>query len=160
MVLTQCTTNALPLASGYVFRGNHHLRCTVADFVSGLTHPYRERVADVIAFFNKEARPGQSVFGVDNEFPLQFYTRLKIIDASLNGDVLTDPLADWVMSESAAGLVNFIPMQLPPVLAPYYEAVLLPVHPSPRSGSIPDPDLYQYRSPDGVGQMVIYRLKR
>jgi hypothetical protein len=83
---------------------------------------------------------------------------LKIVDARL-APTVTEPLPDWILSESASGVVEQPRLELPPQLNTRYEPVVLSVHNSPRGGSIPQPEVFQYRSaPDRV-QYIIYKKR-
>jgi hypothetical protein len=158
LILVQCTTNALPILTAWPLRGAHFIRAPLVDFIDGITHPYHERLADVVDFLRADAQPGQTLMGFDPEFPLMFYTSLKLTDGRFI-TVLTEPLPDWILSESASGLRDPVPNPLPDVLKPRYEAVSLQVHNSARTGSMPEPDAHQYRCPEHLVPFVIYKKR-
>jgi hypothetical protein len=158
VLLLQCTTNGLALVSGLSSSEEHALRAPLFEYIGGITHSYQDRFSDVVDFLNKNARPRETVFVFDPEFPLIFYTPLKIVDARL-APTVTEPLPDWILSESASGVVEQPRLELPPQLNTRYEPVVLSVHNSPRGGSIPQPEVFQYRSaPDRV-QYIIYKKR-
>jgi 4-amino-4-deoxy-L-arabinose transferase-like glycosyltransferase len=153
-----CLSNAPAIGTGYPWRGAHKLRSPLFDFVGGLTRPYRDRLADVLAYLDREARPGQTIVVFDPEFPLIFYTPCQVIDARLQGDRPLAPLPDWILPESASGLVEGPSLTLPAPLQPFYETITLPVHASARLGSIPEPDVYHYDSAP-LAPYVLYKRK-
>jgi 4-amino-4-deoxy-L-arabinose transferase-like glycosyltransferase len=157
-IVVLCLTNALAVGTGYPWRGPHKLRWPLFDFVGGLTAPYHERLADVVTYLDREARPGQTIFVFDPEFPLIFYTPCQIMDARLRGGMLPEQLPDWILSESASGVVDLQPLVLSAPLQPFYETITLPVHASTRMGCTPDPDGYQYHSA-AIAPYVLYRRK-
>ena len=157
-IIALCLTNALALGPGYPWRGIHQLRWPLFEFVGGLTGTYDDRLSDAVKYLKHEARPGQTIFVFDPEFPLIFYTPCQIIDGGLRGGIVPDPLPDWILSESASGVIDLPPLILPASLRPFYETITLPAHASARQGCIPEPDLYHYHSP-AVAPYVLYKRK-
>ena len=157
-VIVLCLTNALAVGTGYLWRGPHTLRWPLFEFIGGMTMPYHDRQADVVAYLNHEAQPGQTIYSFDPEFPLIFYTPCKIIDGRLQGGRLPEELPDWILSESASGVVNYRLLGLPAGLQTDYETITISVHASRRMGCVPEPDIYQYRSAE-MAPYVIYRRK-
>jgi 4-amino-4-deoxy-L-arabinose transferase-like glycosyltransferase len=157
-VLTLCLTNALAVASGYPFRGTHHWRWPLFDFIGSVAAPYDNREADVVAYLNREARPGQTVFSYDPEFPLIFYTSCQIVDARLQAAKPPAQLPDWILAESACGILSVPPLVLSPDMAPAYDQITISVHASARFGCLPDPDFYEYHSA-AMGPYVLFKRK-
>ena len=158
ILLLQCTSNGFALASDFTNRGQNVFRWPIIEFVEGISRPYRDRFADVLEFLNGEARPGQTVFGFDPEFPLIFYTRLKIVDGRLSRGNLPGPLPDWILSESASGVSDktIVP---PASLIVYYEPVVISVHNSRRNGCIPLPNIYEYTTARTYSPFLLYKKK-
>ena len=144
LIVLQCTTNALPLLSAYPFRGAHQWRWPLYAFARGVMAPPADRLSDVLAYLQREAHPGQTLYSCDPEFPLIFYTDLQVIDSRFVQDAQTKGLPDWVLSESASGVMEQSPQPLPEALRPVYQAITVPVHDSSRLGVVPDPDVYEY----------------
>lgn len=157
-VLVLCLTNALALASAYPWRGGHTLHWPLFDFISSVTVPYHNRLEDVVAYLNREAQPGQTIFVFDPEFPIIFYTPCQIIDARLQDGRLPAQLPDWILSESASGVVGGAPLVLPPQLQPAYDQITISVHASSRMGCVPDPDVYEYHSA-AMAPYVLFKRK-
>src|SRR6202011_4115036 len=107
----------------------HGLRSPLLEFIGGLKQGYADRFTDVRDFFSKEARPGQTVWVQDPEFPLIFYTGLQVIDARLR---TPDNLPDWILPQSASGLLDQNTLALPDSIKSYYEAISIRVHDSDR----------------------------
>jgi hypothetical protein len=158
LLVLQCAANIIALGTLYPLRGKHSLTLTFPRFVATLNQLYPERLQDVLIFLKKESKPNQTIFTFDPEFPLQFYTDLKIIDARLSGGALSEPWPDWILPESATALVAR-PRLLPKPLIPLYESITIPVHASLRYGDIPEPDLYEYRSPTNMSPFVLYKRR-
>ena len=162
LILVQCVINVLPIATGFPFKGRHVLRWTLSEYVQGISHSYTDRFAGVLDFLNKEAREGQSVLVLDPEFPLIFYTPLKIIDARLVGADETNttmPWPDWILSQSASGLSGDQPIQPSDDVKAEYETIIIYVPNSTRGGSIPEPDLYQYHTAQSRSQFILFKKR-
>lgn len=159
LLAIQCTSNFLPFSSAYPWRGTHSLRWTFPAFAIGITHDYTDRFSDLVAFFNQEAKPGDAAFVFDPEFPLIFYTRLRIVDGRLMAG-LPNPLPEWMLSESASSTGEQVPGPLPNLLKPYYDVVTIPVHNSTRRASLPDPDTYQYQTTAEKTTFRVFRKTR
>lgn len=157
LIAVQVFSNTFSIVSGFPFRQGRAWRFPVVDYVSGIRAPYRDQFADVLDFFKTHAHPGERVLSLDPEFPLIFYTGLGVIDGRL---VLPSRgmLPDWVLPVSASGDVIQAPADLPPDLKPHYTLITIPVHESSVFGSIPDPDVYAYRTATTLGPFPIYRL--
>jgi 4-amino-4-deoxy-L-arabinose transferase-like glycosyltransferase len=151
-------SNAFSLVTAYPFRETHTLRFPLVEYVAGLAAPYTDRFADVLDFFKSQAHPGEKVLTFDPDFPLIFYTQLVII----NGHIMEPPegqLPDWILPNSASGVVAQEAVSLPDFLKPHYEMITIPVHDSVQAGSVPEPDIYQYRSVPARVPFTIYKLR-
>ena len=158
LIATVCLTNGLAIATAYPWRGGHTLRWPMANWLVSVHRPYGSRLDDVVQFLRKEAQPGQSVYVFDPELPLIFYTGLKIIDGRAGNGLLPQVLPDWVLSESASGVISVPPTLLPESLASEYRVIALPVHDSRRMGVIPEPDVYEFESA-GMTSLLIYKKR-
>ena len=146
--------------------GSHRLGLPYLDFARSVTTEYDERLDDVLAFLEKsssdrtgDATRAESLWVADPEFPLMFYTDLRIIDARYH-DFPEDP-PDWVFATSASGIANRRPLQLPVGMRSLYDATALRVRRSPRGGNRPDPHAHAWLE---VGEaesekMLIYRRR-
>jgi hypothetical protein len=79
---------------------------------------------------------------------------MSVIDARLN---TPEELPNWILPQSASGLIEEEPLQIPDSIKGDYDPVFLTVHDSDRLANIPEPDVYQYRTAQKVTQFVIYR---
>jgi hypothetical protein len=159
LVGLQCFTNVLAIGSGFFLPGHHTLRWPVTEFVRGNQQRFRDRFSDVLEYLSREGHPGETVYAFDPEFPLIFYTGMKVTDGRLVGGAMTAPLPDWLLPESASGAANRPGMRLPDALWPYYEEIVLPVHQSLSFGVVPEPDHYQYQT-GPIRPFVLYRKKQ
>jgi hypothetical protein len=151
-------SNVFSVATAYPFRDAHRLRFPLVEYLRGLSALYTDRFSDVVDFFNREARPGESVLTFDPDFPLMFYTPLVVI----NGHIMGPPegqLPAWILPDSASGVVAQETVALPDFLKPRYETITIPVHDSVQAGSVPEPDIYQYQSARTRVPFTIYKLK-
>jgi dolichyl-phosphate-mannose-protein mannosyltransferase len=152
----QATTNFIAIATTLGLERKHSLRFPLIQFTRSLNETYVDRFADVRDFFAKEARPGQTVLVQDPEFPLIFYTGLKIIDVRLT---TPEGMPDWILPQSASGLIAQGPITITESVKDYYEPISIRVHDSNRRGNVPHPDVYQYRTTDKMSDFLIYQKK-
>jgi hypothetical protein len=68
-------------------------------------------------------------------------------------------LPEWILPDSASGVVAQDAVILPDFLKPYYETITIPVHGSIKGDSIPEPDIYQYQSVQTRVPFIIYKLR-
>lgn len=155
-ILVQTTSNVFPVTTTFGMAREHGWRFPLIEFIGGLNEHYVDRFVDVLDFFSKNAHAGQTVWVPDSEFPLIFYTGVAVIDARLR---VPETFPDWVLPQSASGLLDQQPLALPDSAKPYYESIIVPVHDSDRFDSVPEPDVYQYRPTGTRSSFVIYRKK-
>ncbi|MBF0456599.1 MAG: glycosyltransferase family 39 protein [Nitrospirae bacterium] len=157
LTIVLVTTNFVPTA--YPFNGRHTPRLTLVDLISEITTSYTNRLEDIVKFLKKEASPEQSVFVFDPEFPLIFYTGMKVIDARLVNSFPADKLPDWVFPVSVSGISGKTAIAPSEAIYKYYDAVSIPVHNSNRRGGIPEPDVHERFTNREIVQMVAYKRK-
>ena len=90
-----------------------------------------------IVAFLREAQPGQSVWVRDPEFPLIFYTGLKIMNARLQAP---DNPPYWILPQSASGLFKMTEAPVPESMTLYYDPIVIRVYDSDRFDNVPEPD--------------------
>jgi hypothetical protein len=156
LIALQSATNVIPIISTFGLNRQHSWRAPLFQFVEGLNQNYADRFTDVRDFFSREARPEQSVVVRDTEFPLIFYTGVKIIDARLGRP---DFLPDWILPESASGTLEQRPIPIPAFVSSQYDRTFIKVHDSDRMDNVPEPDCYQYYSTPTFVDFPIYRKK-
>jgi hypothetical protein len=155
ILMIECLTN-LPAVATDPFTRQYPVRSPVADVLfSSLLH-YEDRLTDLLKFFGEHARPGDTLLSWDPEFPLAFYTHLKLIDGRLTLDPF-HPLPDWVLPESATGVLNE-KHELPDALKTHYEKITLTVHNSTPADTIPEPEAYELQTAVSMSPFVIYKL--
>ena len=157
LLMIQCVSNVFAVATD-PFAKQYPMRSPLADFVFGTLLPYQDRFTDVLDFFQKHAKPGDTVVSGNPEFPLMFYTRLKIVNARL-APFPSHPLPRWILPVSLSDVFFFPPAQLPDNLKPNYEKVTLTIHDSPRVDNMPEPDFYQSLTAKTMTQFVFYKKK-
>lgn len=157
IVALQITTNLIAVVTTFGLDKEHRLRAPFVEFVTSLNEDYADRFSDILPFFRANKAPGQQVWVPDPEFPLIFYTGMQVIDARLN---TPEQLPDWILPQSASGLIEGQPLELPDSIRANYEPVFVTVHDSDRLANIPEPDVYQYHMTQKVTQFVVYRRNR
>jgi hypothetical protein len=158
VVAALALSNAFAIASGVIFpsRPGHTLELTTWNFFNSITAEHRERVDGVLAYLQAEAQPGDRVWVPDPEFPLIFYTDLRILDARLQRGVPTEEPA-WILPVSASGISTRRQLKLPPALEGRYEEIRLRVPNSPRGGNRPDPHAHSLGPNEQMEDFRIYR---
>jgi hypothetical protein len=156
VIVAQLISNVFAVATSFRPSQEHSWRLPLIDYVRGISGPYTNRFVDVLDFFSREAHAGQSVWVADPEFSLIFYTGLKVIDARLR---VPDTLPDWILPQSAGGVLIQSPLALPETVKPYYQAIIIRVHDSDQIDSVPEPDTYRYRTTEKRTDFIIYKKK-
>jgi hypothetical protein len=156
ILVVQCTTNLLAVATD-PFGKQYPIRSPFADVFFSSLLPYGDRLSDLLKFFGNHARPGDTLLSWDPEFPLAYYTHLKIIDGRLTRDPF-HPLPNWILPESATGDL-YQKHELPDVLKSHYERIVLRVRNSTQVDSIPEPEAYELQTAGSTAPFVIYKLK-
>jgi len=157
LLLVQCASNVFSVATD-PFAKQIPLRSPLTDFILSTFLPYQDRFTDVLDFFQKNAEPGDAVVSGNPEFPLMFYTRLKIINAQLSPSPF-QPLPKWILPASVSDVFFFPPAPLPESLKRYYDTITLTVHDSPRVDNMPEPDFYQNQTTKTMTWFTIYKKK-
>ena len=156
VIALQATSNLFAVGMTFGAARQHHWRAPVMEYIASLHGRYRNRFTDVLDAFSKNAHAGESVWVADPEFPLIFYTGVKIIDARLG---VPEMWPDWILAESASGVVTQRPLHVPNAAMPSYETITLSVHDSDRFDCVPEPDVYQYRTTPQRADFLIYKKR-
>lgn len=156
ILFVQCLTNLLAVATD-PFRKAYPIRSPFADVLFSSLLPYEDRLTDLLKFIGDNAKPGDTLLSWDPEFPLAFYTHLKIIDGRLTRDPF-HPLPNWILPESATGDL-YQKHELPDALKSHYERIDLNVHNSTQVDTIPEPEAYGLQTASSMKPFVIYKLK-
>jgi hypothetical protein len=159
-VLCLALSNIFSVVTLYPLRGVHHPNFPVVRISRGLLSNYHDRLEDIVAFFQERGNAYQSLYVFDPEFPLIFYTKLKIIDGRMASGKVTEPLPDWILAESASGVLSLPPIDLPEGLKSYYQPIAVEVHNSRRGGSIPEPDSYEYFTNPQKVKLIVFKRDR
>lgn len=154
-----CLTNVFSKIS-WPWDEQHSLQTPVLTYLQEVTTPYTNATEDIIAFFEKNASPDQTILVEDPEFPLIFHTGLKVIDVRLHPDVRLDNLPDWILPETATGLLYFHDLALPAALVDFYEPVIFKVHKSPRGDTRPYPDERASFTAEEFRDFKVFRKKK
>jgi len=157
VIAIQATSNLFAVGSTFGVAHQHTWRAPLIEYIASLGISYRNRFSDILDTLSSKAHAGETVWVADPELPLIFYTGMKVIDARL--EVIT-AFPDWILLESASGVVTQPPLLVPDSVKSSYETIILSVHDSDRLDSIPEPDVYQYRTTSQRSDFVIYRKRR
>lgn len=159
LVATLSLSNMISVLGAYPIRGKHTVSMPIIRFLGEITSEYDNALEDVVLFLRSNASPDESIFVLDPEFPLIFYTDMRVIDARLNPRLNINDLPDWIFAQSASGIPHAPELQLPAVLENDYELIVLPVHDSPRGDSRPDPEAHVSFMSDRSRGFKIYKKK-
>jgi hypothetical protein len=134
---------------------SHKLGLPFIGYFRSVTAEYTDRFEETVEYFQSVDSKDQTVMVGDPEFPLIFYTEMRVIDARFLRRLERAP--DWILPISPSGVVKQVPLPLPPQLREEYDAVRLKVHASKRGGSRPDPDSFAPFTAAETEEMTIYR---
>lgn len=160
LIITLCLSNLVAVLSAYPLRVSHNINMPFVQFVQEITSNYEDRFEDVVSYFMQNAGPDESVFVFDPEFPLIFYTGMRIIDGRFNRKFYGHDLPDWILTESASGVLSTPPIKLPNSLMRHYRSIAITVHDTPRGGSRPDPQVHNFLTSPKMEKMIIYKKIR
>jgi hypothetical protein len=127
----------------------------VIKYLDEITSKYHNKLEDVVLFLNKNARPEETLYVADPEFPIIFYTDIHVIDARLHRNV--NKLPDWIFAQSASGTANVPELHLPSTIEKQYQLIELPVHDSPRGDCYPEPGFHASFTTEKMTKFKIYK---
>jgi 4-amino-4-deoxy-L-arabinose transferase-like glycosyltransferase len=161
LVLTNWIGAILPI-SALSNRGPHAFGFPLIQYARGITSEYEDSKENVFDFFSTHASASESVFVMDVEAPLIFYTGMKVIDGRFpeNGDAA--PEADWILTESPSSVV-YNPgwvFSTPLSELPNHKLMILSVRNTARGASRADPHFYQPFAAEDFKNIAIYRRIR
>ncbi len=149
LVVVAGLSNALSLGI------SHPLGFSYIRYLRSVTAEYTDRFEDTVEYFRSVDSVDQTVMVGDPEFPLIFYTEMRVIDARFLRRLERAP--DWILPTSPSGVAERAPLQLPPQVRREYDRVRLKVHASRRGGSRPDPDAFVPFTSREMEEITIYR---
>ncbi len=158
LVLVLALSNGVAIGSGWFFRGSHQLEMTYLKFVQSITTDYTDRFEKVLDFLQNESNSDQTVFVANPEFPLIFYTDMRIIDARFHPEWPAD-LPDWFLPISVSSAHVPRTLALPEHLSEFYERITLTVPATPWGAIRPDPDTHHFFTVPDVEEVLIYRKR-
>lgn len=126
--------------------------------IGSISSKYENRLTDVVGFFKNNATSEQSILVADPEFPLIFYTNMRVINFFFNRYSGSSKLPDWIMTDNASGVFP-VPLEPPPHLLAYYEPVTLRVHDTRRGDCRPDPRFFVPYTLKDTTTLILYRKK-
>jgi hypothetical protein len=159
LVAILCLSNAASVLTAYPWRGGHDFEMPLVRFAREITSRYEDRLEDVVAYLRANASAEESLFALDPEFPLIFYTDMRVIDGRLSA-LDRDAPPDWILTESASGLLPQRPLRLPEDFDGLYQPVHLSVPNSPRQGSRPAPDVHASFTNPNRTRFTVLRRRR
>jgi hypothetical protein len=150
-------SNMISALSAYPILSTVTVSMPIIRFLDEITSKYDNKLEDVVLFLRNNARPGETIFVRDPEFPLIFYTDMRVIDARLDSLLYVNNLPDWIFAQSTSGTVDKPELQLPAMLKNNYKLIVLPVHDSPFGDSCPDSRYHMSFSSDRFIGFKIYK---
>jgi 4-amino-4-deoxy-L-arabinose transferase-like glycosyltransferase len=156
LVAVLAFSNVVAIGSGWPFLGPHRLELPLVTFVRSLTTEYTDRLEGSVNYLREQSTPDQTLCVADPEFPLIFYTGLKVIDVRLHRAWPADP-PDWILPLSPSAAESPFLLQIPPEYASDYERIVLPVPATPRGANRPDPHAHQFFTAPTQEELLLYR---
>ncbi len=140
----------------------HEPRLPLVDLIKETVTPYTDRLKDVAAYLNANVRDNETVLVTASEFSLIFYTNIRYADPLAPGGV--QGLPDWIIPESASGLIErlnakHMPHALPENIKDLYKPHTIVIHNTQRGGSLPEPDVRERFTSEALTTMDIYRRR-
>ncbi len=160
LIAILCCSNAIAVFTAYPLQTSYSVGMPFVQFVHEITSNYEDRLEDVVRYLRQNAKPDQSLYVFDHEFQLIFYIDMRVIDGRFTQTLNPNDLPDWILSESASGVIPSTPIQLPTSLIKLYEPVVLDVHDTSRQASRPGPDVHIPFTAPKMTQLVIYKKIR
>ncbi|MBF0318219.1 MAG: glycosyltransferase family 39 protein [Nitrospirae bacterium] len=143
-------------------------KITLKDIIMERITPYFNRTEEVIAFLRENIRPGQTLLlsGYGTEFPVIFYTNIKVISVDFIRSRLTE-MPDWIIPQSVSGINEYFSGKkfsidiaaISGFLKDNYEMLTIDVAKSSAVGSVPEPDLYEYVTASEKTQFIAFKRK-
>lgn len=158
LVLTNWIGAILPI-SAISNRGPHGFGFPLVRYVRSITSDYEDSKENVIDFFLTYASASESVFVMDVEAPLIFYTGMRVKDGRYPENASAASEADWILTESPSSVV-YHPgwvFDAPPSELPDHRPTVLSVRNTPRGASRADPHFHQPFTAGDFKKLVIYR---
>lgn len=138
----------------------HHPALSLTALIRETYTPYADRTGDIVNFLKKEGADGQSVVTADSGMSLIFYNGMRIINAKVEQGGNLKEYPDWIFTESAAVQTPKAPPMYPSKeIADLYTPILLKVHATRKSGSIPEPDMHEAFSSEAMEDLLVFRKK-
>jgi hypothetical protein len=158
LVVIVASTNIFSIAGAALFGEFRSPGFPFARYVRSVTSEYTDRLEDAVAFLLREGGPDQTIFSPGPEFPLIFYTDMRVLDGRYRKLVVSE--TDWIAPVSVSRRTEGgLSLRIPPYIEDVYEKVTLSVHASPRGGSRPDPDHYAFFTVPQLEQLVFYKKR-
>jgi hypothetical protein len=135
----------------------------IVTYIRDISSRYDDSLEDIVSFLKRNATPDETLVSNDPEFPLIFYTDLRVIDVRLPSQLATrDPneFPDWIFDQSASGAISNLGMTLRPRVGEAYDVTDLVVHASPRGDNRPDPIFHVNFMTGETEKFRIYRKKK
>jgi hypothetical protein len=159
LVAALALSNVISVVTAFPVPGRPALHSPFGRHLDEITSSYENKLEQVVRFLRENAGPDQSLLAPDPEFPLIFYTGMRVIDARLLAGRPLDELPDWILAESASAVVAGPEQPLPPSIAGEYETIELTVRDSPPGDSRPDPNVRAPFSSERTTTFKIYRRR-
>ena len=161
LILTNWAGVVLPI-SALSNRGPHGFGFPLIQYVRGITTEYEDSKENMIDFFLANASASESVFVMDVEAPLIFYTGMRVIDGRYPENAEAAAEAGWILTESPSSVVYYPGwvFSIPPSELPDHKPMLLNVRNTARGASRADPHFHQPFTAEDFKKIVIYRRMR
>jgi len=156
LIILLCFSNIISVLSAFPIRGKHQFGMPFFLFLREITSNYQDQLEDVVSFLKDNANSKQSILVADPEFPLIFYTDMRIIDARFKRSSKKIDFPEWIFTESASGVAQG-KMRVPDSILRMYQPVMLEVHDTRRGASRPSPHFHVPFTAPNKKKMLLYK---
>ncbi len=134
------------------------LRIWAFDYLGELTHAYRGPVDGIVEYFNREAKPGQTVKIPYEDNSLIFYTRMKVEKLYSVDEFVNETYPDWIVLRRDWIIPAFFSTAYFSRVESGYEKITLDAPDIPFQNR-PDPGFHRFRTDRQAPPVILYRKK-
>ena len=146
-----CFTNSFHTGSPFAKK----LWIPLLDIAYEVTHDYDGPVEGIVKFLDKNAKPGDTVKLIMGDFPVIFYTRLKVD----NRNFATESFPEWIIPRNDWFPMKNLSSRYLREIESRYEKIVLD-YPDIMWENRPDPGYHKFRTVTGwPNKLVVYKKR-
>ncbi len=154
-------TNWLGIIPLLPFRVEHKPGFPLIHYAQEIASDYEDKLENVVDFFLVHGNPSESIFVMDVEAPLIFYTEMQIVDGRFPENTGKLTQTDWILTDSPSSVIYYPPwvLNISPSDLPGHEAIRLKVRNTAHGASRPDPNEHRAFTAQSFKDITIFRRK-